>query len=221
MAEAAVCIITGSVPALRPLLATILPNFFDSYRLDDLAANLKDNIRRATSRQSSRRRADFDTISEFRQQSTVSAGKQDWSDVEKNESRRDDDSNSAETSRGWYPRSAWYRARRAVANFCKALKGPSQEELTRGRRGRPLSVINELDEASNEIESEKGRVMTVWDHVTGLFKQDNGTSSLADAKRRLASLELPRLSGSAGTKAKGSIIVITEITVSGSKRDLM
>lgn len=227
MAEAAVCIITGSVPALRPLLATILPNFFDLYRLDDLAANLKDNIRRAASRQSSRRRPDFEMASEgrsSREQSANAGSKQDWSYLERNYSFTPEaDQNSVNAFEAWSLRSGFYRARGAVANILETFKGPSLEELTRGRQGRPLSVINELEEASDEGESQRGRARAIWDSITGVFenKMASVTSSLASAKRRLASLELPRLSVSDGTKTKGSIIVITEIVVSNSRRESM
>lgn len=60
VAEAGLCIITGSIPPLKPLVMIILPDFFKSHNLNNFAVSVKGSMRRPSFSRASSRRSSID-----------------------------------------------------------------------------------------------------------------------------------------------------------------
>lgn len=213
VAEAGLCIITGSVPALRPLLATILPNFVETYNLDNLMESAKGNIRRATSRPASHRRAMSDAASDMTLQRSNTATEHGWVEMDKTERKENE---NAELST-WSSSSLGLlrRIRLATVDLLERLRGPTREELARGRRRRPLSVINELDEASEERER-KAKISALRHSVVEMFKTQDATSMPARVKGGFDAAKPS--TWPQNTASMKNIFVITEIKVTETLR---
>lgn len=211
VAEAGLCIIMGSVPALRPLLATILPNFVETYNLDNLMESAKGNIRRATSRPATHRRAMSDAASDMSPQQSNTATEHGWSEADKTERKENENYElSTWSSSTSFRLGLLRRLRLATVDLLERLRGSSREELARGRRGRPLSVINELDEASEEHER-KVKISALRHSVADMFKTRGTTSMPARVKGGFdAARPATWLHDTASTD---NIVVTTEITV--------
>lgn len=228
MAEAGLCIITGSIPALRPLLATILPNFVEQYNLDNLMVSAKGNIRRATSRPASRHRrapsdadSDCNTMSPQQSNTARDPGQgSSCSEIEKAERGETNDSELGSSSASSSSRPAagdlLRRLRLATADFLQRFypgglasgREEVDEELARGRKGRPLSVINELDESSEERER-RSRTTALRDSVVEMFKTGQGAAAAAATRPA----RWPQ-----GTASTDNIVVITDIKVTDNLR---
>lgn len=172
VAEAGLCIITGSIPALRPLLANVLPNFVETYNLETIVDSAKENIRRAASRQSSRQRRPSDAITLDLGRASTLGDEHDWKGTEQ------DDRQAAQ--RPAYHPLAWpamfmnSKAKRSFDSLLERLRGTTPVDAPRGRQGRPLSVINELEEASDD-DAQRRRRATLRGSVIELFRKPVGT----------------------------------------------
>lgn len=195
----------------------------DTYNLENLVISAKANIRRAASRPVSRQRLASDAGLDSSQQSSAAASEQSWTDVERApEVPRDEEESHALA--GWASIALLRRARSAVVDLVERLRGASQGgERTRGRRDRPLSMIDELGEVSEEG-WRRSDISALRRSVVELFRKQsmaqNVSSSLTDARRRLASVELPRPGGGGGgVKSLGGIVVMREVEVMESKKE--
>lgn len=195
----------------------------DTYNLENLVISAKANIRRAASRPVSRQRLASDAGLDSSQQSSAAASEQNWTDVERApEVPRDEE--ESHVLAGWTSIALLRRARSAVVDLVERLRGASHGgERTRGRRDRPLSMIDELGEVSEEG-WRRSEISALRRSVVELFRKQsmaqNISSSLTDARRRLASVELPRPGGGGGgVKSLGGIVVMREVEVMESKKE--
>lgn len=230
VAEAGLCIITGSIPALRPLLATILPRSFGSYNMDDFVETVKDTVNRVATRPGSRSRSRAGSRAESRigsrmdhrrrsSEGTISSLPGDLRDHSYNEI----DSPKTEGARSLSAKlpaistmlgSVSSLAMRASCSLIKILRrrGPRGDE----ERGRSrLSVINELDEVTSARENEKHKRSRFASRIPDL------SASVADCQWWWARSHLNPWSSKrpADDPTPGVVIIMTEVMVTSGKRE--
>ncbi|KAJ4387515.1 hypothetical protein N0V93_008108 [Gnomoniopsis smithogilvyi] len=223
VAEAGLCIITGSIPALRPLLATILPRLFGQCNMDELVETVKDTVNRVATRSGSRsrsragsrrehlRRSSEGTISSF----TGISREHTFKEIESPKTERAHDLSNKVPKVSAVMESVSSFAMRTCCSLMKVFRRTHVwEDEERGRSR--LSVINELDEVSSPKENEKKELRRLGNWIpVGI------SASMADVQWWWARSKVNpwRLSRTVNP-SPGVVIIMTEVMVTSAKMDV-
>ncbi|KAJ4418213.1 hypothetical protein N0V82_005687 [Gnomoniopsis sp. IMI 355080] len=225
VAEAGLCIITGSIPALRPLLAIILPRLFGQYNMDEFVETVKGTVSRVATRPGSRSRSRAGSRAgsrlDHRRRSSDGTIKSlpgilrehTYNEIESPKTEQAGSLSSKVPVASKVMASVSSIVMRTTCSLMKVFhRRDIWEDEERGRSR--LSVINELDEVTSSRENEKHEVSSFGIRI-GL------ANSVADVQWWWARSRLNpwRLKGPV-KPSPGVVIIMTEVMVTSAKMDV-
>lgn len=219
--EAGLCIITGSIPALRPLPAIILPKFYENYSMDGIVDSVKDTVNRVATRPGSRARSRSDSRQTHRRWSSdrtirsIPCVPREHSFIEL-DSPETERARSMNTKMPKVSAAMGSVSSAVMQTVCKVLQVLRRRDNGDEERGRSrLSVINELEEVTSQRETGKHK-------VKNFAKPVDLSAAMADLQWWWArsKLNVWKSKRSAEDASSGVIIIMTEVEITTDKMEI-